>query len=297
MDGSDKFITGIDAGTYYNYALVKGKSKPDAKIVRLVVDSRERNHHLFANPNDYEVVLTEPIPNINFAKLIASSIPFAGYLVNPGNNALHVMVGDVPKVVNVAVGDYGSGEELGAAVEAALNTLPDASFKVEYVPLTDNFAIFSASPFRFEFRSCTPVIRGNNPDYTFPPSSIAPMLGFGAKNYVSGPFGSSGISTTHVITSEFRKNMEVDDAIVLNIELMELNRSTMSAVDRSFAIIQRGEKFNTWDDFFFSKYFYPPVRIAKIRVRFTDTNGVPYDFQNQDHRLEFLFESNIKNAA
>lgn len=295
MDGGNR-ITSIDAGTYFNYALVKGKNKPDTKIVRLVVDSRERNRNLFENPNNYEVILTDPIPNITFVKLIASSMPFASYLVNPGNNALHVTIGDAttPSVANVAVGDYEGGEDLASAVEAALNALESNTFHVEYVPLTDNFAIFATSPFRLDFRSCNTVMRGNNPDYTFPPSSIAAMLGFGPKTYASGALVGAG---SQVVTSEYRKNMEVDDAIVVHIDLMELNKSTMTGVDGSFAIIPRGEKYVTYDDFFFSKYFYPPVRVAKIRVRITDPNGVPYDFQNQDHRFEFLFESDIKTAA
>lgn len=296
MEGNH--LTTIDAETYFNYALVKGRSKPDTKIVRVVVDSRERNRTLFENPNNYEVQFPDPIPYVTFVKLIAASIPFSSYLVNANNNALHLTKqSKMPSIARVETGDYEDGESLAGAVAAALNADIGADFIVEYVPLKDNFSIKSASPFRLDFRSSNTIIRGNNPDYTFPTSSMAPMLGFANKTYTSSLDDSTPMHP-YCIASEFRKNMEPEEAIVVHIDLFDLNKSTLDAVDGSFAIIQQSDgKYGTFDDFFYSKYFYPPVRISKIRVRITDMQGRPYDFQNQDHRFEFLFESNIKSVS
>ena len=296
MDSSR--ITGINADTYYNYAIIKGRSKPDNKLVRLVVDSRERNHMLFKNPNEYEVTLDEPIANVTFAKLISSSIPFAGYMVNTHNNVIHFgAAGSAsPTAVKVPVGDYEDGEALAAAVQEAMGGAGE--FTVEDHARTDNFTFKGAAPFSLEFQGPT-IFRGNNPDHAFPRGSMAAMLGFGAKNYISSLDPASGES---VVASEFRKNFDVDDAVVLHVDLMELNRSTMDVVDGSFAILHKAEGYSTrystttYDDFFFCKYFYPSIRLSKIKVRFTDTHGNPYDFQNQDHRLEFLVETNIKNV-
>ena len=39
------------------------------------------------------------------------------------------------------------------------------------------------------------------------------------------------------------------------------------------------------------KRWTPPLgRVARIAVAFTDLDGTPYDFQNQDHRLELLMD-------
>ena len=294
MDNGNR-ITSIDAGTYFNHAIVRGRNKPDTKLVRVVVDSRERNHVLFENPNNYEVAFPEPIHHVTFVKLIAACIPFASYIVNQNNNAIHFTAGGLSSVANVAVGDYEDGPGLATAVQDALNAKSaNGAFVVDYIALTDNFALTCSTPFSLDFRSAQIVTRGNNPDFIFPPGSIAPMLGFAPKTYASSLDPTTGSSS---VASEFRKNMEVDDALVIHIDLMELNKSTMDAFDGSFAIVHRGEAYNTFDDFFYSKYFYPPVRISKVRVRITDSNGHPYDFQNQDHRFEFLFESNIKNVS
>jgi hypothetical protein len=41
----------------------------------------------------------------------------------------------------------------------------------------------------------------------------------------------------------------------------------------------------------FEKRWTPPLsRVGRLMIQFLDADGEQYDFQNQDHRLELMFE-------
>jgi hypothetical protein len=67
--------------------------------------------------------------------------------------------------------------------------------------------------------------------------------------------------------------------------------SPSPAAHRAFAIIPRTNPSIAVDDMYpFKKSWTPPLaRVSRMRVAFTDPDGMPYDFQNQDHRIDVLF--------
>lgn len=283
---------------YYTHALIKGRSKPDKKLMRMVVDSRDRCKTLFPNPNSYEVNLIDDIPHVSSIQLRAYDFPFSSYLISTNNNKLHFCVAGKEVVAIVDVGDYESGADLASVLEKAMNeAVGNDMFGVAYISRTDNFEITSTRSFSLRF--CGEQVRhpfNNNYDVAYPRGSIGRVLGFGVKNYESTVLGISS-PYKNAIKSEFRKNFNAGDTVVVNIEVFNLNKSSANAVNESFLVLTRNMAFGMCDDTFTVKHFFPALaRLAKIKVRVTDYDGNLYDFQNQDHRMEFILEANIKNS-
>lgn len=100
---------------------------------------------------------------------------------------------------------------------------------------------------------------------------------------------------THAVMAPYRRDFRPDRYLCLRLcPNAEVLSSVSQAIDRTFAVIPRGPFTdlcinNTHDAF--EKRWSPPLgRIGKLVMTFTDAYGQLYDFQNQDHRLEFLFE-------
>jgi hypothetical protein len=294
---------------YYQNAIVKGRSKADTRRVHLIVDSRERNHRLFPNPNDYEVNMVRDMHDVRHIYLIASSFPFSRYLVHDGNDALHVSVGGVPMKARLEHGDYADPSDLAAALEAALNQMAVVSrgdmFQVAYearkdsytVSCTRSFAVLcKGKPFQHAFN--------NNEDFAYARGSIAQVLGFGIANYDSGVDEETTSVYRNTVAAPSRRNFDGHDTLVVHIDAMDVNQSTSDVVDKSFGLIYRNAcypeytKATYYDEDKMKKTFTPALRrLNKIKVRVTDYDGVPYDFHNQDHRMEFIVELNIKASS
>ncbi len=271
----------------------------DIRQVRLVVDSRERNTQLFPNPNSYEINLINPIPNVARMKLIASSFPFSSYLINTNNNRLHFQVGATAYTATVEVGDYNSGADLADAVEVALNTAyGSTAFEVSYLSRTDNFKIRSTAAFTLMFAGDTfkHALNDNN-DVAYKEKTIAHVIGFANKNYASSVVVVVD-AYVNSLTSEFKKNFDANEELIVHVEMANLNKSTADAVNESFAIISKGGvldgKAIIYDTHQICKLFTPPIkRLTKLKIWITDYYGNAYDFQNQNHRMEFLIDSQI----
>jgi hypothetical protein len=285
---------------YFKNAVIKTPRVIDVRRVRLVVDSRERNLILFSNPNKYEINLTDVIPNVSTIKLVSSTFPFSSYLINKNNNALHFDIDGTSYVSYVEMGDYVSGIELALSMQNAMNTTVDAEdFIVEYLPRMDNFQFRCRFAFSLRFKGNAYTHPFNyNTDYAYLQSSIGAIIGFGIKDASSENAQNISDEFVHVVKSEFRKNFNVDSCLIVHIGMLNLNVSTAMSVDESFAIISRSGLYDgqtqVYDSHQIKKNFTPPIkRIAKITVEVLDYYGNRYDFQNQDHRMEFVLESQI----
>jgi len=285
---------------YYNNAIIKTPRIVDIRKIRLVVDSRERNMTLFPNPNKYEINLTDFIPNVSSIKLVSSTFPFSSYMINKNNNKLYFEINSVLHVSSVDMGDYASGSDLATAMQAAMNgTVGSNMFSVQYLARTDNFLFRCIETFTLKFKGNAYTHPFNhNTDYAYLQGSIGAVIGFGIKD-ASSTYSESVIdSHKHIIQSEYRKNFNIDNCLIVHIAMLNLNKSTSMSVDESFAIISRSGVYDgqtqLYDGHQIKKPFTPPIKkIAKIAVEVLDYYGNPYDFQNQDHRMEFVMESQI----
>ena len=68
--------------------------------------------------------------------------------------------------------------------------------------------------------------------------------------------------------------------------------SVSEPIDRTFAVIPVAWDVNVQPSGeTFVKRWAPPLgRVGRLVLEFTDAYGLPYDFQNQDHRIELTFE-------
>lgn len=285
---------------YYENAVIKTPRVVDVRKIRLVVDSRERNLTLFPNPNKYEINLMDFIPNVSSIKMVSSTFPFSAYLINKNNNTIHFEVSGISYASQMEMGDYASGSELATAMQTAMNnTVGNPVFLVEYLPRTDNFRFRCLSAFSLRFKGNAYTHPFNhNTDYAYLQGSIGAVIGFGVKDAMSAPSNTPVDGYIHVIQSDYRKNFNVDNCLIVHIGMLNLNKSTAMSVDESFAIISRTGVYDgqtqLYDGHQIKKPFTPPIKkIAKISVEVLDYYGNLYDFQNQDHRMEFVIESQI----
>jgi hypothetical protein len=97
-------------------------------MVRLVIDSSARDHALWPHPDDYAIVLDDPVQRVEAVCLVETDIPASGSTFGPGNDALSVSSGPrLPdghrrpsKTVRLAHGDHAGAIEMAAELNAAL---------------------------------------------------------------------------------------------------------------------------------------------------------------------------------
>ena len=283
-----------DRDTYYRNAIIKEPPNqayiPQTKrIIRLVVDSRERNISLFPNPNSYEVNILEDVRNVETLSLISVDFPFDPYTVGIYNNMLYLAYNDTVYNVSISIGNY-EPTELASALQTAMNNTTNTSaFVVEYNTIKDNFTFRCSSSFGMIFRGNSFVTSYNNSaDTAYAKNSMGKLLGFGINNYVS-VVRTTGDSYVNVINSEFKKDFVTKDYLVLNIESFDLNKSTVDSIQNSFAIITKSSESLPYGTEFVNKKFKPYLNmLKKLKINIVDFYNNPYDFQNKDHRFELL---------
>lgn len=277
-----------DPATYYENALIKAPYNKKMKHVRLVVDSRERNTTLFPNPNYYEINALEDIENVVSMSLLHADFPFDSYLVGKNNCLLILAYNSIVYTIEIDIGNY-TVQELATELTNALNTATSSSaFLVEYDARKDNFRFRCDSPFGLVFRgkTVTGQAYNNSMDTLYPERSIGRLLGFGISNYTS-VLDSSLVGKQNIIRSEFKKNFNVQDYVVVRIDAIELNKSTADSLNNSFAIITKNNSTYEYDTNYVVKIFTPPMkRLHKLKFSFLDYYGNLIDFQNMDHRFE-----------
>jgi hypothetical protein len=269
---------------YYNKALIKQPSNIASSTSRLVVDSRERNMTIFPSPNTYEISFIENIFNVSSIRLLSADIPFDTYIVNGGNSTIYIAYNNNVYSAVVDVGDY-TPTDLATKLTLSINSATSTSdFTVTYVSITDNFKFSCVNPFGLVFRGNQFRHPYRDTTDTAPVSkSMGQLLGFGINNYIS-----TNVSGSNVITSEFKRNFDPDNTIVVNIDELGVNISTSDILDGSFAVITKNNIAQLHEKVI-SKTFNPPIsKFNKLKISLTDYYGNPYDFQNRDHRFEFL---------
>ena len=265
---------------YVNHALIKPpdtltENDLNKRITRFVVDSRERDTQLFPSPNHYELIFEDDIDDVISAKLLITDIPFTTYLINKYFKTLVFKIGGSDYTVTLDEGDY-TATELAAHMAEKMNETVADNFQVVYNTRKDNFTFKSKVAWSVDLNVA---------------NSLCYLLGFKKALYESTPSGNAPY--TYLITSEFRKNFEYNNYIVMNVDQFDINKSRTNLIQRSFAVIPKDStRLNVADDFDLKKYISPPIpRLHKLRVRMFDPYGNPYDFQNADHRFEIEFTS------
>jgi hypothetical protein len=262
------------------------------KFERIVIDSRDRDVSLHPTPDRYDVRLHEDIFDVRSIKLIAADVPFSAYDVDHARNSVvpvRAGAGGAIAEARLPRGDYGAPQELAAALADALSAATGLAVTAAYVPRTDNFRLTAPAAARLQLpfaswkhAAAVPASAGA--------AAAARLLGFSSdRDYAFSPADGS-------LDSEFRRDARTGSRyMVLHMEPAEALKGVSSTLEKSFAVLQRhddGDEPCVSDGtLLYQKRWDPPLaRLARFSFRFTDYEGRPIDFQNQDHRLELLVE-------
>ena len=239
----------------------------------VVIDSRDRDHYVHPKANSYEIRLDDELIDVVSMKIIIADLPFSAYMIGSANARVPFTVDGGPVMyAMLEPGDYSSPAEMAEALSQAMTSSSNGSvFTATYIPRTDNFEIVAQVPFLMAFHKHT--------------GTAARVLGFSpCEDYPS----SNG-----KVRSPYRKDFGPNRYIVLSVSpSAELISSTNNPTNRSFAIIPRKITELNIDnsDESHEKTWTPPIpRFSRIKLEYTDYDGNPYDFQNQDHHIELQF--------
>jgi hypothetical protein len=277
-----EYITSINQKDFFNNAIIEPPKEfmfyeNNKKYTRIVVDSKDRNHTLFNNPNGYEVVFDDDINDVVSAQLVSADVPFVSYLINDVFNQLYITIGGTTSTVTLTTGDY-SSTDLATHIQTRLNALSANNFSISYDAIKDNFRFRSKVAFTLVF-----------PER----NSLSMLLGFDNNRNYSSSVSSEVDAFVNVVQSPFRKNFNFNKYIYLVIEQFDLNKGNAKPINKSFAALtEQYTSLSINDKPQIIKYFSPTIpRLGKLKISFYDRFGNNYDFQNHDHRLEFLFTS------
>lgn len=254
----------------YNY-------ENDIKYTRIVIDSKDRDTPLFPEPNDYEVRFDDDIEDVVSVQLLNIDVPLSSYMINKYFNRLVCDIDDAQTTVILDNGDYTS-TSLATMMQTRMNAWFPNNFIVEYDATKDNYVFRSKQAFKLCFTE---------------KNNLSSLLGFKKATYASVVDATQPNGYVNVIKSEYRKNFEFNNYIIMMIDQFDLIKSNSNTLSRMFAVIpKRYENLNISNEPKIIKSFFPAVpRMARIKIMFFDRFGNLYDFQNMDHRIELLFSS------
>lgn len=249
------------------------------KQTRFIIDSRTRDRNLYPDPSQYVINLDDPIEDVTSAQITTYNIPLEAYMVNKYNNNLFIKMNNTHFLINISVGDYDAvslERELERSINIQQNVL---HFSVVYCHIKDNYIFNADGPFQLVF-SDTKGLYTNG--------TIGKVIGFGPDTY-----SSSFVDGRYTLQSRYKKNFSEQKYAILHIEQMSLHHSESDIINKCFNIVQPLIATFTTQCNQPIKYFNPPIaRLTKLKLTFRDFNGNLYDFQNHDHRIDILFESN-----
>jgi hypothetical protein len=251
---------------------------------RIVIDSRDRDRAVYPTPSQYEVNLSDDIENVINVKLLVADVPFAARLLPESSSRLFLsMTSGTDVVADVAPGNYSSGADLALALSAALSTSAPGTFHVSYTERLDSLVLRCTSAFSVETDKNVP--------------RILRVLGLGpGAQSLSEPSQDTALATyPHVLRAPHRVCLDTDRYVIMSMSpSAEVLMSANNAANRAFAVIPRDRAALSVraDDPPFEKSYKTPIsRLTKVGIKFTDYDGQPYDFQDQDHRIELLVTS------
>ena len=289
----------VDEHLYYDNAVIRPPkaNSEDKRYTRIVIDSKDRDMDKYPTPTNYEIILYDDVEDVVLAELLTASIPLSGYHINNYHNKLVIFLGSSITnsttrsdfyVVTLDSGDY---TEAGIAshLSSKLTSTTGETFVVSY----------SSSPSKLIFQSTTTdfiIVTSKTitkPDGTIIDfsdvytnvSSTSRLLGFSP--------GMRYTSSSRWFMTPNKLNLSYFNYIVMYIDQFDLNKSSSSILNKSYAIIMSNNlATKVVDDPQIIKKFSPPLtRLTKLTMKFFDRDGNPYDFNGIDHCFEIQFVS------
>lgn len=269
ITNSSSFKTLLNDNIYETQAIdlnssLKAKPKqPKTKKRKIVIDSRDRNIIAYPSQSKYVIKMNETINDVVSIELSDYYISLTRPLINSTNNNLSYTVdnGSTTKNVTLPNGNY-SGDALAAQLKIKLGA---DTGEIKYNADTQKL-IFNTNNNDFKFLFANDKSNLNN------------VLGFDKNQYDTA---------NNKIESSFILNLQNDNYILMVLENANTIISNNPITNKSFAII----KDNTYTQEIITRTFNPPLNFSTFNISFFDYYGNLYDFENHEHRLEFIIET------
>lgn len=243
------------------------KSKIDAF---LLIDSADRDHKKYPDPDKYKIRLKNPYKDVTSIELISADFPQSSYTVNEYNNTIRyqqtsTQVSDgTYSEITIPVGNWPvshpTDTDICELIEEQLyaNDLDGDPNHIEYVVTVneytqaftitksvktsgtthDEYRVFNLlfnDGQELKYNDSDPVGTYDETQAKYPPFSMANLLGFSRTNF-SASVG-SGINDPMTHTSDQSYNLRMDKYLVINIRGWERINSPNDAVDGAFAVV------------------------------------------------------------
>ena len=248
------------------------KSKIDAF---LLIDSADRDHNKYPDPDKYKIRLKNPYKDVTSIELISADFPQSSYIVNEYNNTIRyqqtttevaagtyseitIPVGNWPvyhatdtdicelivDALNANDADFLSTGDLNHIVYTASVNEYTQTFEITKTvtnPNTDHdtyrvFNLLFNDGQELKYNDSDPAGTFDETQAKYPPFSMASLLGFSRTNF-SSPALPSGSTATITRTSDQSYNLRMDKYLVINIRGWERINSPNDAVDGAFAVV------------------------------------------------------------
>lgn len=271
-----------DQFDFENSAIIKPKTvnfddthRVPVKTAHVIVNSADRNIVAYPTPSDYIANLYEEIQDVTSCELKVALLPHNPYNITNSNNSL-VLNG---VLVTLSPGIY-DGDTLATRLTTKCSTI--LALTIVFDNVSQHFILSSNSAFRIEMPSSNK-------------GSLLKLMGLphtpSQDTTFNGIFNSG--SGRYELESMYAADLAPNNTIIMNIDTMYVKTSANNVFNRAYGLIPQQLIDHTIGDVYSIKKVFPqPVpRIDKLRIRFSDIYGNPYDFQNKDHILEFSFNS------
>lgn len=298
---------------------IKARNKNQAV---LIVDSADRDHTKYPNPNKYKMDLKYTYKDVIMMELKFANIPNSAYIINTSNNKLHFQ-DSLEQIKNcqyneieIPIGNWEADSTLGPSIRSNLENVlnkvnQNNKYSVTFDPHVRKYTIkqvkgsgIFALIFCVNQRktgqggTITKMIQGID-RFCYPEEPVLDS----EKVYIAGTMGRvlgfkpCNLAGDISYTSQQVADLNSGRFVILKIRNLERVNSNNSKIDNSFCVISMDDNVNNFVinrgfDYFnnetYTKNFNPPLpELAKLEVEILNCNGDPYDFNGRDHLLIF----------
>ncbi len=263
----------------------------------IVIDSRDRNHVDYVNPNNYRIDLEKDLNDVVAIELISAEVPKSEYVINANNNKIYFqetnaqVSGNTYLTATLSVGNY-TLAELKTEIETQMDTVGIANYTVTIISKTNNINISSnlsgVTLFNLLFKGNNEIHgHNNNPRSTYLENSIGPVIGFsridrtGSSNY----------------TGDLQYNLNGEKYIMLHLANIPMIEGISDGIQNAFHKITLNSDNNTTryykeGEYKISKKLNNPIkRLNELEISFRNYNNDLYDFHGLEHSLTFKITS------
>lgn len=262
----------------------------------IVVDSRDRNHDDYANPNNYRVDLERDINDVISIQLVSAEVPKSEYVINASNNKIYFqetnaqVSGGTFLTATLDVGNY-TITELKTEIENKMDAVGTANYTVTIDTKTKTLNVSSdlsgVDLFNFLFKGDNEIHgNNNNPRSTYRENSVGPVLGFGRID-LTGASNYDG---------SFQYNLEGEKYVMLHLRNIPMIDGISDGVQNAFHKIilntTNDTKYYQEGDYQIVKKLNSPIkRLNELEVSFRNYNNDLYDFHGLEHSMTFKITS------